>query len=1676
MRPVLPRYLPGPIPSATVPHCPTHPTEALKAARKGWLCEECGRVVIGFDEVPPPAPAPDALPSAKSPVWREGLHPDDMPSYLAHPWASYCAETNPKLKLHDLVDAAEVAVRWSVAVALAEVAHASGGVLTETVARQLRPLIEGPTLGAWLAILRALSGARPASPLVAPRIFDLSGETFDSAFRSAGDEALDDQIATSLLALRNHVAHSGGGISAKRAAELVDLHAPGLEALWRAVVRATNGVQVVVLDGGETRELKGLTPRNVTPLAGLLGGGPFLVGRAGALPLAPLALFAAVRVVGRTGELVTRSAVLTAQVYARSRGRSVAYTPLGEGDHPVSEETGVEAFRSLFRLDEERKKRAVGGGDGPAFGPDDFLVEARLVELVGRTAEIEQAKAWLKGRNPRTDGVKRVGYIAGGPGIGKSAVVAKLAAMAAGDPKKQGAFYHRFRAGDARCSREAFLGLLRLKLGAWEPLAAVTKPLTTQSQSAKELLDDVTERLNAIVSLPVPAPSVYVPSPQGPRLVMLLDGLDEVAASDPAFAMLAVQLAVPGVLVILAGRPEFGLDRVFATCDPILPGGDLGGMTDVDVRTLLVNGLGRARKKLVNRDIGETLNNPFVSRVIAAARGLPLYVHLLLEDLDRNELTVFDEDKLPNGLIAYYDAMIDRVGLSTVRRDLPLIVALLALTKEPVDRDGLALLLARMEGAPVEEFRTRVDAAVRAGRALLRPAPTRDGTEGVTLYHQSFRDYVGGTGGADGRTGAPPAPALAGVVRSAARLLATAAGWWAELDEGAIRNHLFRWGVGYGLEVDVGTVRARLTDFAYLMARTKALTTGEVTGLVADFRRLKGQMPDDRELRVWEAFFMDQTHVLRRGDAECPTERILLQLAVEHADSSPVTIEAERWLERGGCDWFWLRRARRPAAPAVSPCLRVFEGHTTWVGGARVRGDHLLSWAGTDSLHVWNLDKGEAIGLLNGHSAHVRGALFLDADRVLSWSNDGTLRVWDLRNAESLEVLRGHTDSVYGALSISGGRLLSWSKDGTLRAWDESRGKNLGVLSGHKGPVWDALELADRRLLSWSSDSTLRLWHAETFAELAVLSGHAHGVRGALELGAGRLLSWSADHSLRTWAAESGECLSVLDGHTDIVEGALCLDGGRMLSWSKDNTLRIWETEPGTCALVLAGHAESIRGALVLDADRVLSWSVDGTLRVWDVRTGDTISVLEGHADEVVGALRLTEHRLVSWAEDNTLRLWELQTGECVGVLDGHSHWVQGCCPLDGRQVLSWSADTTLRLWNVEHLRSLPAQEGHSHWVRNHAPLEDGRLLSYSNDGSLRVWSAETGQCIGVLRGHRDIIEGAAVLGHDRVLSWSKDSTLRLWDVGRGKTIAVFEGHKAWVKGLQRLDTGRCVSWSEDSTLRVWDEGTGESLLVLSGHEGVVRGAVQLRDHRLLSWSDDKTLRLWNSESGESVGVLRGHTGRVRGALPLAVGRLVSWSDDHTLRLWDGLGAEHVMVFAGHTKSVYGAWLLPNGRLASWSADKTLALWSADTGDRLCTLCGHTGPVYGAMPLGAHRLLSWSAAWDVDRTLRLWDADTGEALGVWLLDTAAREAPEVWAAYCGQAGLTTSDGFLAAEASGASVRALLASKGTPVWHGDGILNECRHVGGGTVAVCCGKELLLLQLYHRHLRVTDPSAT
>jgi tetratricopeptide (TPR) repeat protein len=112
---------------------------------------------------------------------------------------------------------------------------------------------------------------------------------------------------------------------------------------------------------------------------------------------------------------------------------------------------------------------------------------------------------------------------------------------------------------------------------------------------------------------------------------------------------------------------------------------------------------------------------------------------------------------------------------------------------------------------------------------------------------------------------------------------------------------------------------------------------------------------------------------------------------------------------------------------------------------------------------------------------------FTDGRRFVSTSTDQTASVWNIETGEEIATLRGHSGAITGiAVNRTGTYIFTGSDDGTARIWDSETGRVVSSLSGHHGNVIAiALTSDGKSLVTGSLDGSARIWEAATGVEVS---------------------------------------------------------------------------------------------------------------------------------------------------------------------------------------------------------------------------------------------------------------------------------------------------------------------------------------------------------------------------------------------------------------------------------------------------------------------------------------------------------------------------------------------------------------------------------------------------------------
>jgi hypothetical protein len=650
----------------------------------------------------------------------------ELPTTLAIVVNEFLQEVNPFIKLHRLIDATEILTRFVVVVLLNDILRIHEE-FPNNLRRSLAERIEKPTFGQWRELLEE------ANEIITKT--DAGKECFVSELPAFIEQTLlpalgwgEGDVTRSVIALRN-LLHHLGRLNDTQAQALLDEHQIGFQRLISHLAFWSRYTLTAVAEDSRVVLLNGLLPHEDSES---MSGPPrqksrelvpthvFLSNEETSLDLFPLHIFDDVwqwreerpmRVSGQALQLFFRL----------SRKGYLEFTPLSHTAAFAQQRGAVlEKFRQEFPVSDWRALDQF-----ETLNQDAMFAElvAELSEVfVGREDDIRHVKNSLKDHN------RGVLWIPGKPGVGKSALMARLMRDFKDAVQHYVVIPYFFRIGHTGCSTEQFLKTAILKLQmALKVQLGVSPNLDERKEQFVSVVEEAATRLNR-------------------KILFLIDGMDEINRLEPTFISLPFAANMRNVVWLCAGRtepPEIesalrrgGAHWVFAEGLP-----EMGKLT---VRSMLTTHLEQMKYQLFARDQlneGE-YHNRFIDVLVHKSEGLPLYVRMVIEDLREGKWTLSDEDHLPDGLRAYFEQVLERLGVSSIGTILTPLFCLLAWAKEPITESALKVLLSSHYLSNEPDWEQHFDAALQYGHVMLRRVPTPEGEAGWMFYHDTFRQHL----------------------------------------------------------------------------------------------------------------------------------------------------------------------------------------------------------------------------------------------------------------------------------------------------------------------------------------------------------------------------------------------------------------------------------------------------------------------------------------------------------------------------------------------------------------------------------------------------------------------------------------------------------------------------------------------------------------------------------------------------------------------------------------------------------------------------------------------------------------------------------------------------------------------------------------------------------------------
>lgn len=367
------------------------------------------------------------------------------------------------------------------------------------------------------------------------------------------------------------------------------------------------------------------------------------------------------------------------QIFTGCHENGVGFHPLGSLDTPAIQAGKIlrQEFLDFLGIGSQR----------PDWSFADLEPAARFV---GRRRELGVLDAVVK-RWARAPRAGALAWFSGAPGSGKTALMASLAVRWLDRRPSIQVLPFFFRAGERGHGPEDFLTLARDRLGKALDREGVSRPVEAKGLDGWEALAGMLKAL------------------AGTSFLFLLDGMDELARISSEALEKFAGMPRDHSLWLCSGRSDGSWDKARGGPEGIpveFPdragkSPELPAMADGDIREMLLRGIDKRDGELLGQDgaalaTGTSLRvpNPFVDAVVEFAKGLPLYVAMLVRDIrDEDRFARFDPEELPPSLEEYFAELLKRSSIGDLAHFLtPLFCQLLLeIAPQPATRFATAL-------------------------------------------------------------------------------------------------------------------------------------------------------------------------------------------------------------------------------------------------------------------------------------------------------------------------------------------------------------------------------------------------------------------------------------------------------------------------------------------------------------------------------------------------------------------------------------------------------------------------------------------------------------------------------------------------------------------------------------------------------------------------------------------------------------------------------------------------------------------------------------------------------------------------------------------------------------------------------------------------------------------------
>uniref|UniRef100_A0A3P8RZG4 WD repeat domain 41 n=1 Tax=Amphiprion percula TaxID=161767 RepID=A0A3P8RZG4_AMPPE len=389
--------------------------------------------------------------------------------------------------------------------------------------------------------------------------------------------------------------------------------------------------------------------------------------------------------------------------------------------------------------------------------------------------------------------------------------------------------------------------------------------------------------------------------------------------------------------------------------------------------------------------------------------------------------------------------------------------------------------------------------------------------------------------------------------------------------------------------------------------------------------------------------------------------------------------------------------------------------------------------------------------VLKGHFDIVRFLVQIDDFRCASAGDDGLVLVWNIETGERLQELRGHSQQITAITTFTCNNEVTWhtllitaSSDRSLSLWDPDTGNRVQIISDLQSSVKCLLVL--ERLCLWvSGGEELCLWNKDFQLQCHRQNHSDTGITALIELPKNCIAAAMDKEIVIYRLTVSDSSVSVaeirrLSDHQDQIRALINISDGLFASGSHAGELVLWdaidwnilayehilweESQANTQTEIRLGAPKPSEMSIqhLTTNGKLILAAVGSGLYVYNVQTKAVVAYRKvAHDSNVLHTMLLSDSELMSCSEDGSVRIWEIQDLPLPAEPASPGFFGMWNFSRSNKQ----SGPPSKKVMDIPNIRMLELTGdliGHSGAVQMFVSFKENGLVTCSTDHLLILW------------------------------------------------------------------------------------------------------------------------------------------------------------------------------------------------------------------------------------------------------------------------------------------------------------------------------------------------------------------